>query len=347
MDANESPTPRRPSKVSASLNRDDAAAAALRTILKELFEATAANEYGTAKSLGMEFLHDFRVSIRRARSALDIAEGILSPRKISPIIKKFSWMGKATGPVRDLDVFLLFIRNWIEKLPPKRAQSLEPFLAFLESERKREQKKLVRSLESARYQKFKKEWNDFLSANENKIAGPIGLETIGSIADRQILKTMRQTLQEGSAISADSPPEKLHKLRKTCKKLRYLMEFFRSLYPKKDISRFIKTLKGLQDCLGEFQDLAVQAGALLNHVKEMSKKETVPAETLMELGRLEESLSRKSARVRLKFEEKFTAFKSNSNFKLVIKKTVGEKKAPRKNSRGKHDKEQRKDQSDF
>ena len=37
-------------------------------------------------------------------------------------------------------------------------------------------------------------------------------------------------LRDGGAITPASPPESLHELRKRCKELRYLLEFFGSLY---------------------------------------------------------------------------------------------------------------------
>ena len=66
----------------------------------------------------------------------------------------------------------------------------------------------------------------------------------------------------GRAIDDDSPAEDLHELRKVGKELRYLLEFFASLYPADVVKPFVKTLKGLQDQLGRFQDREVQANAL-------------------------------------------------------------------------------------
>ena len=63
----------------------------------------------------------------------------------------------------------------------------------------------------------------------------------------------------GTAIDDDSPAEDLHELRKVGKELRYLLEFFASLYPAEVVKPFVKTLKGLQDQLGRFQDREVQA----------------------------------------------------------------------------------------
>ena len=41
----------------------------------------------------------------------------------------------------------------------------------------------------------------------------------------------KKVLKAGRAVTADGPAEEMHELRKDCKKLRYLIEFVRSLYP--------------------------------------------------------------------------------------------------------------------
>ena len=82
------------------------------------------------------------------------------------------------------------------------------------------------------------------------------------LASHRITRVYRKMVKMGRAIDDDSPAEDLHELRKVGKELRYLLEFFSSLYPADVVKPFIKTLKGLQDQLGRFQDREVQANAL-------------------------------------------------------------------------------------
>ncbi len=60
-----------------------------------------------------------------------------------------------------------------------------------------------------------------------------------------------------------APAERRHRARIAAKKLRYTIEFFRTLYPKRETSEFISKLKELQDALGWLNDAAV-ADAHLN-----------------------------------------------------------------------------------
>ncbi len=94
----------------------------------------------------------------------------------------------------------------------------------------------------------------------------------------------RRVRKEGRAISPDSPAEDLHELRKSCKKLRYLLEFFSSLYPKKQVGALIKLLKVLLDNLGKFQDLAVQGDHLREMAQTMRDEGVAATDTLLAMG---------------------------------------------------------------
>ena len=91
---------------------------------------------------------------------------------------------------------------------------------------------------------------------------PNAARPIHELASRRILKMYKRVLKEGRAIGPETSPEHLHELRKSCKKLRYLIEFFVSLYSKNSAKAVIKSLKLLLDNLGNYQDLEVQAGKL-------------------------------------------------------------------------------------
>ena len=109
----------------------------------------------------------------------------------------------------------------------------------------------------------------------------------------------------GRAIDDDSPAEDLHELRKVGKELRYLLEFFTSLYPAEVVKPFIKTLKGLQDQLGRFQDREVQATALRNLAPDVANPPTV-----MAMGVLVDRFIKEEAQARTEFADRFAAFAS-------------------------------------
>jgi CHAD domain-containing protein len=121
----------------------------------------------------------------------------------------------------------------------------------------------------------------------------------------------------GKAIDDDSPAADLHELRKVGKELRYLLEFFTSLYAPEVVKPFVKTLKDLQDQLGRFQDREVQA----NSLRELAPDVKNPM-TLMAMGVLVDRFIKEEADARLEFADRFAAFAS-SDQRSVVKEHFG------------------------
>jgi CHAD domain-containing protein len=117
-------------------------------------------------------------------------------------------------------------------------------------------------------------------------------------------------LASGGAITATSPPQSLHDLRKRCKELRYALEIFASLQAPGAQWRAVRELKGLQDCLGEFQDTDVQRGELRAFAVQMLGQRRAPAETLLAMGEIAAGLARRQQRARAQFAGLWAEFAS-------------------------------------
>ncbi|HEY7746233.1 MAG TPA: CHAD domain-containing protein [Desulfuromonadales bacterium] len=289
---------------------------AVRRILQNLLEAMAANEEGTCAARDPEFLHDFRVAVRRTRAALSQIKGVLPAPVLERFRPEFAWLGEITGPTRDLDVFLLRFEGYRESLPEEFREALEPFGRFLEAHHRTEQRRLAGELASPRYRQLKREWADFLAAPGEPETPPDAGRPVAEIAGKRIRKVLRRALREGEAIGDDSPPEDLHELRKTCKKLRYLLEFFRSLYPPQKVARLINALKTLQDNLGDFQDLQVQSAALQKFADQMAAEGEIPPRSLLAMGMLIDGLQHRQRQARDAFEGRFAEFSREKNLRL-------------------------------
>ena len=133
-----------------------------------------------------------------------------------------------------------------------------------------------------------------------------------SLASHRISSVYKQMVKMGTAIDDDSPAEDLHELRKVGKELRYLLEFFASLYPPEVVKPFVKSLKGLQDQLGRFQDHEVQA----NELRELAPEVKDPM-TLMAMGVLVDRFIKDEALARLEFADRFAAFASPEQRAIV------------------------------
>lgn len=302
------------SKLNYRLDPAERADAATKTILKGLLATLEANVDGTRANLDSEFLHDLRVATRRTRSALTQIKGVFPQEVVETYKARFAWLGQVTTPVRDLDVYLLDFDRYQQSLPASMCPHLEPMRAYLQSHYQDEQRTLVRKLKSPHFHKLVREWRRFLEAPvPNRPGAPNAGLSVKALADQRVWKMFRRVHKEGRAITADSHPEALHDLRKSCKKLRYLMEFFQSLYPAGEVKPLIKALKQLLDNLGNFQDLAVQAEKLGDMAHTMADSGQANVDTLLAMGALVGGLLERQQQARQEFARIFANFDTDAN----------------------------------
>ena len=283
---------------------------ALRCILRQQLTAMIRNEAGARIGLDSEFLHDFRVAVRRTRTLLGQVKGVFPAKIEQKFRREFAWLGQITGPTRDLDVYLLDFPLYQAALPVQYRPDLAPLHDFLLQQQKKAQRLLTRRLQSRRYQVLLEEWRTWLECPSpaDMSLGPKAQLPVREVADRRIWKIYSRVIREGEAIGPDSPAAELHELRKSCKKLRYLLEFFASLYPEKQIRQLISALKKLQDNIGAYHDLAVQSAALRDDSLRMADTEDVPVATQLAMGMLIEQLLVRQQQTRQLFSERFAGF---------------------------------------
>jgi CHAD domain-containing protein len=285
-----------------------------KLILHRLLDIMLQNEAGTRTGTDTEFLHDYRVAIRRTRSALSQIKAVFPKRIVDRYKTEFAWLGQMTSPSRDLDVYLLNFDEYRDSLPAAMQADIEPLRKFLIKHQKTENKNLVKALNSARYRRLIDNWRDFLEqpVNERSTLKNAGRPVVEVACDR-IWRIFRRAIREGDAITVESPADDLHELRKTCKKLRYLMEFFLSLYPAGNIKELIRVLKTLQDNLGNFQDYEVQVTTLKTFSHQMVAEGTVPPDTLLVMGMLIDGLERRQHQAREEFSGRYAGFSQQKN----------------------------------
>lgn len=301
------------SKLNFALEPGLPAQTAVRTIYSHLLQAIKLNEQGTINAIDTEFLHDFRVAVRRTRAGLSQLKAVFPPGITTRYGEYFAWLGQITGSTRDLDVYLLNFAHYQASLPAGIRADLEPLRVFLQHKQTAAQKTLAAHLKSKKYLVRLINWEQTLNLPESQTAPPIPLNlSIKQLADRRIWKVYRQTIKQGSAITDKSPETALHDLRKTCKKLRYLIEFFQSLYPAAEMKTLIKNLKELQEVLGDFQDCAVQEQALTHFSAEM-RQQGCAEQTFIAIAALAKVLEAKHYKARHDFASCFGVFAAPEN----------------------------------
>ncbi|MBD3410963.1 MAG: CHAD domain-containing protein, partial [Ignavibacteriales bacterium] len=293
------------SKVRLRLRPDDPARVSVVAILRRLAEHARANEEGTVADLDPEFLHDYRVSLRRTRAALSQLKTVFRPEEIDRFRSGFKNLGDLTNPARDLDVFLLERDAYRRRLPERLAPGLARLFDRSEKERAAAKRKIARRLRSAAHRRFFDSWLLFLERPFPEDAPEDArLPTVG-YASRKIRRRYRNALKIGEAMIAEGPGPAMHRLRLECKKLRYLLEFFRSLYPKKNIGALVARLKALQDALGVYNDFLVQEERMSELLADVRDDD---AETAAAIGAMLAAAHQRQAGAVRDYEREFARF---------------------------------------
>jgi CHAD domain-containing protein len=282
------------------------AASAMAAILTALLDALEANVPGTVKDVDTEFLHDLRIAVRWTRSALKLCGSALPDGLALAYRPEFRWLGDLTTPTRDLDVYLLDFPSMAAGLIGATAGELTPFRDYLVRSRAVEYRRLARGLRSARFARLTTDWRAALADVRPARKRP----PVAELANARIRAAQRKALQAGQLITAASPSERLHDLRKRCKELRYLVEMFGSLHDPAQHWQAIKELKALQNCLGEFQDAEVQRTEIRAFAAQMLADRSAPAETLLAMGEIAAGLAARQSAARSQFDSRFADFAS-------------------------------------
>jgi len=302
------------SKLNIQLDPDMRSDEATRIILRHLLQVIKINEDHIAKDLDLEFLHDFRVAVRRTRSALGQIKSVFAQETTGRFKKDFAFVGKLSNLLRDLDAYLLKEETYKMMLPPVLRDDIVPLFDYFREKRSKALQKVVSGLKSKKYGQIMQTWEAFLNEPRQDLpmTSNAGLPII-RLARKRIYKQYRHIVKNGNRILENTEDEKLHALRIECKKLRYLMEFFSSLFSRKKINILIDQLKKLQDNLGDFNDLCVQEEYLLNITAELPAIDQKSKKTLVAIGSMIGTLDREKQTVKDAFAKTFTDYASVPN----------------------------------
>ncbi|MDY7106508.1 MAG: CHAD domain-containing protein [Actinomycetota bacterium] len=282
----------------------------LRRLLEHLVGVLERNAPGVRADLDIEFLHDFRVAVRRARTLLAGAKGAMPPDLRRRLRADLKWLGDVTTPVRDLDVHLEELDELTaagpDALPWGLGTGLAPMRDVLAARREAAFADLLAALDDERY-------GATLAAFSSWFDGPPTPTDVAAHADdpmlwfasRRIAKAHRVLVAAGEAIDDDSPPEDLHELRKDAKRLRYYVEAFRGLHPSGLVDPALKELRRLQDVLGEFQDTTVQVELIVHVADDLAGRSP---RALLAMGTLLAHQSDRHDRSRARFAKRFDRF---------------------------------------
>ncbi|QYZ70009.1 CHAD domain-containing protein [Neotabrizicola shimadae] len=265
--------PRRELRPTAALGSGDTAFDAAVAIIAAQLPIVRGSEDGIIADHDSEFLHDYRVALRKIRSVLSLFKGALAEGQTAELKRRFSSLMAPTGRLRDLDVYLLERQTYYGRLPSSLHRGLDAKFALLERARTTERARLVRHLRSAAYDAEVTALSDLFQGRNGLLPGPRADAPAHDYASALIWKRYRRIAARAAAIGPQNGDEEIHDLRIECKKLRYLMEFFGPLFPRDEFRALLRPLKALQDNLGLVNDCAVQQASLQEFLRGLDHRD--------------------------------------------------------------------------
>jgi CHAD domain-containing protein len=195
-----------------------------------------------------------RVGLRRLRAAISLFGDILPVASTARIKSELKWLTGELAAAREIDVFVE------EKIRPLKgdAAPMRGVRAIEEQFKGRLDEAFERAsnaLATPRYRGLSIDVLEWLETRKPRSKRTADVP-IGKFAEEIMLRRLKKIRKEGRFLDGMAPPQR-HKLRIKIKKMRYAVEFFRSLYPRPSLRRLddlSDILKKAQDDLGALND---------------------------------------------------------------------------------------------
>ncbi len=236
---------------------------AMRVILYKYTLSILAYRKRIIKQDDIEDLHQFRINIRKSRAILKEFE-FLFPKKYHRYFNEnLDNFATNTNQKRDLDV----IKDRLLQLD----ESHDIIQEDIRQKQKKEQKNIREMLKSKTFNHFFQTYQQALK-QEILITSENNKGNIDHTAKKVITDLHHHIIEKITDLEKDFDAKKLHKIRISFKRLRYLLEEFQHIFGEKKIEKMIKKGKKLQNLLGDFNDTVNQAKLLHHYFKNNKKK---------------------------------------------------------------------------
>jgi len=249
------------------------------------YRTMRAHEPGTRVGLDPEHLHKMRVAIRRTRAGLAIFRRAFKKVERETLADELRWIAQRLGSVRDLDVHLLALSHWRERLGQEPARGWESLERALTERHALARARLLEALMSSRYRKLCTRAESSFAPTSMKHAPKGARKPIGPAAKDLLRPAARRFRRAHDRFHKTRAPEDAHNLRIATKRLRYGIELLHPLFGK-GVGRRGRRLGTFQDELGELND-AAQAGALAAELSLAALANNADSAYAHVLGRLE------------------------------------------------------------
>lgn len=235
---------------------------ALRVILYKFSQSILAHKERILLYDDEEDLHQFRVNIRKSRAFLKEFEFLFPKEQHNYFNENLDNFATQTNQKRDLDV----IKERLLQLD----EADDSIQEDIKQQREDEQQHIDEMLKSKTFEDFFLAYQNALK-QDTLLTAENNQDTIEHTAKRVIKKLHLKIVKKIDALEEDFDDKKLHKIRISFKKLRYLLEEFQHIFGEKKIEKMIEKGKKLQTLLGDFNDTVNQTKLLHNYCKSNTK----------------------------------------------------------------------------
>ena len=277
---------------------------AISTIASVLIQVAREREQGIIDDIDTEFLHDYRVSLRKLRSVLSLVKGAYLKQETREIRGRLREYARATNHLRDLDVCLLREADYRGQVPADLRSGLDRLFVDLATERRRLADNAGSRLQTVEYLDRIQQIQQWFRRPDLP-PGPKAGHEIRPVVVKQIARRYKLIRKKGRELNPNTPDQAFHDLRIECKKLRYLLELFGSLFSSPEMKRILRRLRGLQDVLGQFNDHAVQMGRMTDY---LNGTHNLDPHSASSISSLISSLQLKQCNARAAIAERFLDF---------------------------------------
>lgn len=254
-----------PSYVAAAMRPEEAFRATLSDCLAQITANAATLRVGRSE----EGLHQLRVAFRRLEVALGGFGREFDQGWLEGLRGRAKILAGRLAPARDLDVF---IGKLLEQPPhEKEAEGFAQLRGRAERARDTAWENAAACVGSADFESF----TDDVAALAQSQLPLTRQRRLPKTATRMLDRQMRRVKKRGHTAHSQEEGD-LHRLRIALKKLRYTAEFFAPLYPKRTVKKYLKAVRGLQNRLGDLNDVAnvrTVIGELMRPEKTRMRKE--------------------------------------------------------------------------
>jgi CHAD domain-containing protein len=273
-------------------------------ILRSFCSAIEANRAGVLEDIDVEFLHELRTAVRATRSILSLTGDGLPAGYADGFAEEFAWLGRLSTPVRDLDVMLLQLHGG-GTVDLQGLTDLEPLRDLLLAQRRRSFRTLRAGLASERGTVLPDHWRRALDRiATSRDAGP----STNEIAIARARRAYKRIRKASAGVTAGTPADHLHVLRRRCKQMRYLLDGFGPVYDPQSHRIALAALKKLQDDLGDIQDSDVQRTRLADSAASLSSR-GVPLATILAIGALQDRIAGRDRAARSELNGRLSRFR--------------------------------------